>query len=668
MTTSSDVAQPPEQYVHDPALMEQAVALVDAAYGQAHEWRGIGDRITQEAAAHGLEQHQPLVRELALALSYVLKVETGYPPECKLRPVNGGPPSWPTAIADVSPDVVTLWRAVAAGVEHPQAKAHYNDLLFVRRDGNVGHAARQAIDSYMAWAEQRSELDLEVALSLVRSWELARKIKDAQREAHVRGRMLSAAETSMAQSPPVGPGGTLRLLAALAVGPSRSSTTKKPSGTSHPDLLASRIDGALNQALNVYRDGNFVSQITSFMRSRTVDADETEKINRLEVQAYLDDASVTTQYVRQAHLQQAIATANRYGLTDLARQATADLQNIQPSDLGFATMVTPFELPQHEVEKWLVNFTYGPDWRHGLTFFTLTDCPTGKKAELEAVARSIAGASVMLSVLPTSVATAEGLPKKTANTDEERRAHLLAKAAHIRAGIEGALLARGLQRLASTYGMPTEDDLVVLLSANGQMDQRLSRSLARAFRHFWNEDYESCVHVVVPKIEAAARALLRELDEDIYRIEAGKDPGGYVGLYTLVRKLEEIALDESWAYFLLWLLVDPFGPSIRNDVAHGLALEMGAPYAALVLRGAALLITLVAPQPDPIGVGSMTAEPQIPSPPRDRERLLQLLADPVPEVVSFSWRQGLAAWLRRRTAMALLMTAGYLIERAKGLG
>lgn len=480
--------------------------------------------------------------------------------------------------------------------------------------------------------------------------------------------MLSAAEKLMVVSPGVGAGATLPLLAALALG-RQSTTAKKPSSTDDPDLLASRIDDALNQALTVYRDGYFVSYITSFMRSRTVDGDEIQRINRLEVQSYLDEASATTQIVRQAHLQQAIAIANRYGLTDLARQATADLQNIQPSDLGFATISTPFELPQDKVEMWLANFTYGPDWRHGLTFFTLTDCPTGTKDELEALARSIAGASVMLSVLPTSVATAEGLPKKTANTDEERRAYLLAKAARI-AAVEGALLARGLQRIASTYGVPTEEDLVVLLSTNGQMDQRLSRSLARAFRHFWNEDYESCVHLVVPKIEAAARALLRELDEDIYRIEAGKDPGGYVGLYTLVTKLEAIALDESWAYFLLWLLVDRFGPNIRNDVAHGLAVEIGAPDAALALRAATLLITLVAPQPDPIGVGSLpaTAEPQTPPPPRDRERLLRLLADPAPEAVSFPWRQGPVAWLRRRTAMTLLMTAGYLIAHAKRLG
>lgn len=209
----------------------------------------------------------------------------------------------------------------------------------------------------------------------------------------------------------------------------------------------------------------------------------------------------------------------------------------------------------------------------------------------------------------------------------------------------------------------------MLLSANGQMDQRLCSSLAHAFTLFWQEDYETCVYLIAPRIEAAARALLRELDENIFRIEAGKDPGGYIGLYTLLDKLEDLALDESWAYFLRWLLVDPFGQNARNDVAHGLTQTINALYAALVLRAATLLITLVAPQPSSfdavLGTSSTATAPPTK---RDRDELVGLLRKPVPSPVPFPHRHGLEGRLRRWIANGLLSMVDRLLDMSYRVG
>ena len=191
---------------------------------------------------------------------------------------------------------------------------------------------------------------------------------------------------------------------------------------------------------------------------------------------------------------------------------------------------------------------------------------------------------------------ADGLPRWTATSTEERQAQRLATHARIRAESEGRILAEGLQRMADRYGTPAESELAAFLSGNGQTDQTLALSLARGFRHFWSGDYEACVHVVVPKVEAAARALLRELDEGIYRVQVARTRA-VPGLYVLLQELEKLALDESWAYFLRWLLLVPPGMNIRNEIAHGFVGDTSPVYAALILRAAALLITVVAPQP-----------------------------------------------------------------------
>lgn len=68
-------------------------------------------------------------------------------------------------------------------------------------------------------------------------------------------------------------------------------------------------------------------------------------------------------------------------------------------------------------------------------------------------------------------------------------------------------------------------------------------------------------------------------------------------LYVLFQELERLALDESWAYFLRRLLLGPTGMNIRNEPVHGFVTDISRVYAALTVRAAAMLITVVAPSP-----------------------------------------------------------------------
>ena len=210
---------------------------------------------------------------------------------------------------------------------------------------------------------------------------------------------------------------------------------------------------------------------------------------------------------------------------------------------------------------------------------------------------------------------------------------------------------------------------MAFLSENGQSDSVLAASLARAFLHFWRGDYEACAHVAVPKIEAAARVLLRELDEGIYKLQMGKDQGQYLMLYSLLKELEKLAMDESWTYFLRWLLLAPPGMNIRNDLAHGFTRGISPVYAALILRAAAMLITVTAPQPPSAAHAAVADQPAdlAPLPHRDRDDILGLLSHPVPSPVPAPWRDGLAGRATGITATALRATASVLQLAARRL-
>jgi len=85
---------------------------------------------------------------------------------------------------------------------------------------------------------------------------------------------------------------------------------------------------------------------------------------------------------KQSHLQNAINVSRARGLTELARQATVQLQAIPVEDLGLRTSSSWIRMPRDQIERFLDGFTASTDWRDGLSFFIQTDCPLGDLARL----------------------------------------------------------------------------------------------------------------------------------------------------------------------------------------------------------------------------------------------------------------------------------------------
>ena len=230
-------------------------------------------------------------------------------------------------------------------------------------------------------------------------------------------------------------------------------------------------------------------------------------------------------------------------------------------------------LPSYVPESFMAPFTQGATWRDGLSYFLAGDPPSGSIEQIRQLGKSSRGTLARL--FRTTVFGRGGLPRASTQTDEDEDAYDMSRAASISAQNFGLWLAEGLNRMSDLYEVPTVEELTAAIVGEGCRDPQLARGLAKGFRFFWDGDFEASIAVVIPKFEAAARALLRELDEGIYKVQVSKDPGGYVGLYVLLDELERLALDPSWAYFFRWLLLGPYGANLRNDVAHGFVFDPG---------------------------------------------------------------------------------------------
>jgi len=503
-----------------------------------------------------------------------------------------------------------LWEAAAGVVTAPAAVARLEDLLFERRAGNGLERARRASTSYLAAIDAAAEFGMGEADALLRAWTLARSVKEPAVEAEVRLRLAQVSAAMMEEEPGSHPGVVLPLLGALA-----------QDSLSNPD--PHDVDALLALAASVFQKGYLASEISGYRRGRAAgEAGRLEQIARDEVDAYFKEAKASTNAAaRMHHLNAAGRVATDRGLTDLAREAAAQMQRIESSDLGMQKIRAESSMPTYVPESFIAGFTHGATWRDGLAYFFATDVPSGDVNQLRE--SSLASRGTLAGLFPTTLFEASGLPSVTAADNEAQH---MSRLASMSAQFYGRMFATGLDHIAERYGVPRVDELTDAILEQGCRDPQLAHGLAKGFDHYFKGDFESCASVAVPKFEAAARSILRELDEGIYRVQVGNDPGGYVGLFVLLEELERLALDESWAYFFRWLLLGPYGANLRNDIAHGFVFDPGPVYSALLLRAVSVLalaadtlpVDEYAPQ---VGIDEVEV--------RDRHEVLVALTNPV---------------------------------------
>ncbi|HEX8627160.1 MAG TPA: hypothetical protein VF755_03190, partial [Catenuloplanes sp.] len=378
-----------------------------------------------------------LRREICRALTYSLHLALGdADPGCE-RNVDGAAGLLP-AVRDVPEPVVQLWRTIAGGVTEPAAIAHFEDLLWCRRDGNAGARAARAAQTYLAIASS-GEVDRSSVEMLVRAWTLARQTGNAGLDQQVRARLSAVATHTIHTHPGQRPGILLPVLGALAQGPLRARRA-----AAAPDPID--VDDLLARAAVACRRGRDAATVARYRRGRTQDPAELQAIAGEEVAGYLRAADAAPQpAVRMLRLRDAAATARDRGLADLERDTVAAMQTINPADLGLQTVTASSPLSPHVVQDWLADFTRPTDWRTALDRFLTDDCPTGNIAALRAEA---AASRTVLSTYLPPVLLAGGLPKASATTPQEQEKHEMSFAASVRAENIGRLLAEGLRRLA----------------------------------------------------------------------------------------------------------------------------------------------------------------------------------------------------------------------------
>jgi hypothetical protein len=484
--------------------------------------------------------------------------------------------AWPPPLKQVDAATLTVWEEAAAQTRQPLAAARLHDLLVVVRHGDVGNHIAQAVDAYLLKGEG-VEHEIEKTFALARAFEITAATKQAHLQTVVVERMFSFAAESL-KGEEHKPGVTLRLLEPIW----------------QSGIEPERVGHLLQQTRLRYSDDPWtVEQVLEWERSRAT-PQQRDRLSREGIEMWLAKADEAEGLLRHSWLDHACQLATRWGVTDLRDDALRRMQAMSVNELGLQEFSESVELSEEargQIEDWLDYVVDAPDVLAAFARLINYTAPSGDAEQNRQELQSQQEEFVFLSLMTPKRLGYGAMPHFEPRTEEDRADVELARIEDLNLQVRGPLAVQALVRIGTAFQL-SEEELTEALGSLPRMTPGAARSLARALSHFWKQEYEAALHIALPRVETAARALLFALGETLYRPQAGDRAGGYPTLGTLLRKLRSHNLDESWYRFLRTLLIAPgIGWNIRNDRLHGLDdSEVHAVIAGLVIVGALYLI------------------------------------------------------------------------------
>ncbi|MEU9699551.1 hypothetical protein [Streptomyces sp. NPDC047981] len=601
---------PADAYEYESSDVPILAQIVDMACDGAETIHAVSLRIGNIAASHHFPVSLAAVRELTNTFAYTISARPlgGQRPGATLGPVEGLS-IFPRPLKSADINVRSLWEALTATVTHPVAKARCADIAFTLKLIRPDRAAEKAVNAYLEMVGGGLLLT-EQCDGLLRALELVRSLGLHSLTPQVNAAMLDMTESALDRRDDSYI--VACLLDALAAG------RRGKEGSSMEEKVCTFID----RALSTYATTREISDFAIVIRKRmSGDIARVQYVNELEVKAHLGDASKESDaLIARFHLNEAASKARQYSLVNLEGVAVSRLQSAPPVE--WKTIGTEFKVPNAIFQNFLRRFREVDTWCGALRLWFATDSPSGDHRTNEATARNMLKNSMVSQIATTIMFDSNDLPIRTLDGDADALQQERLRAEKFSIRFNGILLADALDLIVGRFGIPSSDDLEKFLIESGS-PSGLARVLAKSLILYWVGEVESSVHLAVPRVEAAVRALLLELNQPLYRAAVGDGKGGFPGLGVLLDPLVEAGFDQDWERFLRAFLLGDGGDNVRNLTAHGSMNDVSRETAALTLRALALMALITSSE-------SMD---------RDAAAVRALLSSPLPTPSRTGWRR-----------------------------
>jgi hypothetical protein len=489
---------------------------------------------------------------------------------------------FPPPLNTISDDILAEWEAVLEKIQHPILRSRTADLLWERRWGNRPDLfARQAIDSYLEVAKG-NWVELYRANCLTRAIDVCKQIGDRERKTRIIDTIIQACAHELGAEE-WRPGVSLRLIEALV---------KLPKGE-----IPNEVNNLLNKALEVYKKDAWIAENVLSIMIRQADARKQKELQLHQVQIWVEEADKNEQGILKLHhLEHALELARNYGFQDVANEMRRRIQSVPEEDLQLKTYSVQIEIPNEVVDEYLNSFVDEQGVTESLTRFGSNGPPSGNhKKNIEEIEKHVQEFPLQFHVT-RAVYDKNNAPIRFGRNLDENKEIALAQYETMNIMLFGKMAPNILGRIIQKHGLPSINELTEFFTTP-LIPKDIAGNIAQAIDWYYKDEFDVAAHILVPRIEAIFRTLVRELGLPIIREPVGSIPGGVVQLGSLLTMLED-KLDESWRRYYYNLLVNPIGVNLRNRICHGLITKAGKDDVALLIHVVCNFRLIIVSNPD----------------------------------------------------------------------
>lgn len=558
-------------------IVSMAAMLDEIAADSSNPW-DLLQKLTESTGDEDLSfDRSPVLEMVERALAHTLKEDqnrrTSVVMGVQFSSATG---DWPPALDTIDLAEKDIWAEVAQKATAPLPRAHLLDLSLSTGRLHGRDVAGDVASLYLELGKTRNLDTFYRIQCLRRCVSIARKF-NVPSENRARSLLYNAAvEFSGMEKLPVGP--FLSSLASLCESPCTGEFAN-PARQQVKDLLVGAFSASEISATLIEGAADLLLMLADSPKER-------EAAHRLLTDSYMALAESATGVAIPHWLDTAAKHAQRHGLIDLRDKAVASLQSVSRADLEMERHSFEITMPRHLADSRLGQYRQSYDAYSAIDMWLTGPSPTGRHESNLQQASELAG-SGLLQLFTRTTLSASGMPVRTSEGLESATWEFLERTEDLNAGVYGTLISHELEAINAEYGPIPKDRLAIHLTSRYLCDAELARALSQSMEHFWEMKYSDAGRVAFPLVEAGARGLLLSLGDPLYRVQTGGTGGHFPALEKYAAKLEEHGFDDDW----LRCLRNPVS-SLRNSMAHGHLFELSAIDAAVLIRMAAVLVTL----------------------------------------------------------------------------
>lgn len=480
-----------------------------------------------------------------------------------------GEPFYSPDIAGTDAEVVEHWIDRARSIKNPVLKARYADLAWdmsraIAKTNPNPDMARMAIDAYLASIAAGVRRDIHDEFeSAIRALDLSQMLRDTGRIDAARTALLLLHAKAVAKAQGLWWKAFDRLIDDKHA---RLSDQERDQLIADLEALAARFSNTSDpKFFNPHAAQSAADRLIAYY-NKVKKRDDAARLHQTVARSFEYAASLADPMLASAFLETSVSAYRDARLHDESKRARVLMEEqIAASREQMQTFKFETEITKDDMEKFLAIVVVEDI---GSTFVRIASEFVHSRKRLEAEVEKLMENSPLLAMITQTVMAEKHVAAKVGSVEDDPFGRLIQQATQS-VSFNDIWLMAALDRAIEVHGL-TPHHFVGWAARTGLFDDLTL--LMEGVRAWFAGDFVKTVHVLIPQIETALRAIAAKLGKPTTKAHpkiAGVSVAVNMGDILYAPEVTD-ALGSDITLHLLTLYADPRGFNLRNDMAHGL--------------------------------------------------------------------------------------------------